>query len=156
MGRRSPLQRAARAMRPDRLLWRVFGPGTAYPSRKRMKAKFAERTVATGSREDYERMLARASRSAKKTAAKKPAAGDVYAAARQIPARNQAAAKKNAATAKKAAPGKKQQHVQGAGGRMHGSVSVSTFGPRERAMYERGLAGYVDPGQQVRQPRRRG
>lgn len=74
-----------------------------------------------------------------------------------------AAAKKQQAkkaTAKKAprkktAAGKVQIPQRNADGTFNGSVSFPTFGPREQSMYERGLTGWVDPGQQVRQPRRR-
>lgn len=130
---KSQAKRAGRQMMPHRVLWRFLGPGTAFPSKATVKRKFAPRTVATGSQEDYQRMLAASKRGAKKTAAQKQTAGgrpagkgrgDVYAAARQIPARNRAAAKKNAAAAKKTAGGKRQQYVQGDGGLMQGSVTL--------------------------------
>lgn len=93
---------------------------------------------------------------AKKTAGKRP---NAYEAAAKIPARNQAAAKKNAAAAKKAGKGTASGRVQipkrNPDGTFNGSVSSPSFGPREQAIYERQLAGWVDPAQQVRQPRRR-
>jgi hypothetical protein len=160
----SKARRAARQMMPHRVLWRFAFSGRAFPSRRRVKARFAERTVATGSREDYERMRAAAGRPAKKTAASKTAVtkvggkgrGDVYAAARQIPARNQAAAKKTAAgSKKKTAAGRVQVPRRNPDGTFDGSVSFPSFGPREQAAYERALRGQVDPVQHVRQPRRR-
>lgn len=161
---KSQAKRAAREMLPHRVLWRMFGPGTAFPTRKHLKRKYlTERTVATGSRQDYERMLAAAARPAKKnaakTAAKKPAGkgcGDVYAAARAIPARNQAAAKKSAATpkgGKRTTSGRVQIPKQNPDGRFDGSVSFPSFGPREQALYERAQSGWLDPAQRVRRPR---
>lgn len=81
-----------------------------------------------------------------------------------LPTTKASAAKSRAAAAKKQAAkqpvikktaGGKQVAKRVGKGRFDGSVSVSTFGPREQAMYERGMAGYVDPGQHVRQPRRK-
>lgn len=127
---KSQAKRAGRQMMPHRVLWRVFGPGTPPPSKKQIKRKLAARTVATGSREDYVRMLTKVERGMRpRPAAKgggKPAGkgrGDVYAAARQVPARNQAAAKKSAAAAKTAA-GKKQNYRQNKDGKMNGSVTL--------------------------------
>jgi hypothetical protein len=79
------------------------------------------------------------------------------AAAKKQPA-NKVATKKTVAkkaVAKKTASGKVQIPKRNPDGTFDGSVSFPTFGAREQAMYERGLRGAVDPGQQLRQPRRR-
>jgi hypothetical protein len=168
MARRSPLKKAAKAMLPNRVLARLFSGGRhqtfgaivrspskvthAYRMADEQKLTAKQRTVAPS---------ARGGVGVKKAAAKKPAKGrgDVYAAARQVPARNQATAKKNAAAAKKAgktaAAGRVQVPKRNPDGTFNGSVSFPSFGPREQAAYERALRGHVDPGQQVRQPRRK-
>ena len=166
MPKRSPLKRAARAMRPDRVLARfmsggrhqTFGAIVRSPTRVTHTYRMADEQKLTAK----QRAVAPSARGrggAKKAAAKKPAKGDVYAAARQIPGRNQAVAKKAAAagarTGKKTAAGTVQVPKRNPDGTFDGSASFPTFGPREQAAYERALRGQVDPAQQVRQPRRR-
>jgi hypothetical protein len=163
MAGRRGLKWVVRQMAPHRVAWRAISGGRPLPSRKRLKRRLTARTVATGSQEDYQRMLAAANQPAKKAAVAKTSAkkatgkgrGDVYVAARQLPARNQAAAKKSAATTKRAAGGKVQVPQRNADGTFNGSVTFPTFGPREQAMYERGLTGQVDSIQQVRALKRR-
>ncbi len=83
---------------------------------------------------------------------KASAAKSRAAAAKKRPAKK-ATAKKP--TVKRTAAGKVQIPKRNPDGTFDGSVSFPTFGPREQAAYERALRGQVDPGQQVRQPRRR-
>jgi hypothetical protein len=132
---------AAKGMRPDKVLWRVFGHGPQ-PTAKRIKARAKRRlgsqVVPRQSPEEYERLMKRAAaarkpaaKTAKKSAAKQSGSA-VYAAARKIPAQNRAVAAK-AAQAGRQPAGKKAVAVRLADGRFNGSEAM---GPRDRAQYE--------------------
>lgn len=101
---------------------------------------------------------------AKKTAAKKTAKRDPYAAALAIPGQNRAAAAK---MAKAAQPAKKAAStrtgktasspvpVRNPDGTFNGSRSVPTFGPAEQERNRQAWTGYVDPSLRVRNSRTR-
>lgn len=167
----SEARKAARGMRPDRVLARFFSGGKhatwggiarAATGTKPPKS-IPMRAVPLGSPLPTTKAAAqraRASAAQKKTTAKKQPSA--YEAAKKIPARNQAAAKKAAAAtaaarkpgARKSAAGNVLVPKRNPDGTFDGMVSFPTFGPAEQAAYERALRGQVDPVQQVRQPRR--
>lgn len=140
---KSEARKAGYHMRPDRVLWRVFGPGSARPSLKTKTTK-----VNAGTRQaDVQRAAKKTAAAQKKTTAKK----DPYAAALAIPARNRQAAAK---MAKAAAPKKQVARRKTDGsGRFDGSKSMNE---RDLAAWQRAQGGAVDPVLLPRAPRRRG
>ena len=158
MARRTVKQKAryaARLMYPNRMTARLLSGGRHQTIGAWVRSYFrppgprSYRMADEPNLSDAQRLLPPSQRrgsAPRKAPAKKQSS---YEAAKQIPARNQAVAKK-AAAARRAAGGKKQQHVQGKGGRMQGSV---TLPGADLTAYRRGVAGQVDPAQQVRRPR---
>jgi hypothetical protein len=148
---KSQARRAGRQMLPHRVLWRLLGPGTAFPSKRSVKRsvsrKLAGRTYRMAdeanltARQRAMPPLQRGRAGAKKTAAKKQGA---YAAAAQIPARNRAAA---ATAAKKAAPKKTAAVRKNDGsGQLNGSVILPAA---DLTHYRRAVDGnaVVQPGE---------
>lgn len=141
---KSEARKARYHMRPDRVLWRVFGTGSAKPSLKTKTTK-----VNAGTRQaEVQRATKKAA--AKKTATKKTAAKrpDPYQVAAGIPARN----RKAAAGMAKAAQPRKTVAVRKKNGQFNGRAVMD---PRERAMFERAEQGHVDPQMRVRNSRTR-
>lgn len=150
--RRSPLAKALHDMRPDRVLVRVLSLNEVAKAVKstgkpqtRTSAKARQRQIATGK--------IPVPGTAKKTAAKKPAAAkrDPYADARKIPAANRAAAAKQVKAAQPGAA-KKSVAVRRKDGTFNGRKAMD---PRELAMFEAAEQRVVDPALLPRSPRRR-
>lgn len=139
---KSEARKAGYHMRPDRVLWRVFGTGSAKPSLKTKTTQVNETTR----RAEVQRATKKAAAAQKKSAAKRP---DPYQVAAGIPQRNRNAA---AGMAKATQP-RKAVPVRKKNGQFDGRRSMRAD---DLATYERAQGGVVDPVLLPRTPRRRG
>lgn len=143
---RSEYRKAKRAMHPGKVFLRV----TSLDEVAKLGRTTTTQVNATTRQADMQRAAKKAPAAQKKTAAKKTAKPDPYAAARAIPARNRQAAAK---MAKAAAPKKQVARRKADGsGRFDGSKSMNE---RDLAAWQRAQGGAVDPVLLPRTPRRR-